>query len=200
MDNLLMKHHEKLNEFTMEIKEFYMNTMMRINDPNVDGEIKILNKIVGRLTNEVSKLKEEKKQVIKEYNNRELEFEMMKMELRKIRQELGVCRKGGNGHVRNIVKMLSVTYPEDYHYTKGDVGGVEKIEEEGFLNSISDEIESKKPQKKRNYSNRSNKRKTNKRKRVVRRKKEKSSSLIDEEETINKKINKRRRRKIVIDD
>ena len=191
MEDLLAEHQTKLDQFGLRIEEFYKETLFYINKQNLEKEKKYLKGLLDQMKTKSEKVETQNKEINKRIRNKELECDMIKMDLKNTRKELSVFKKEGDQKVHEIMKKLSVTYPEDYQFTKSLHTEPMRIQEERLNSELENSLLAYSQSTRRNARDRiigsvrntKSQKKKGKRKRR-RKKKTEPVPIIDEEDPV----------------
>lgn len=116
MENLLSQHQKKLGEFGSKIEEYYMETIFYLNKKNLEKEKKVLLNIVENLKAKQEEFERQNREIKKRIRNKELECEMIRMDLKKTKRDLSGLRQEHGLKIRGVVDQLTISIPNDYSF------------------------------------------------------------------------------------
>lgn len=118
MENLLSEHQKKLGEFGSKIESYYMETIFYLKKKNLEKEKKVLMNIVENLKTKQEEFQLQNREIKKKIRNKELECEMIRMDLKKTKQDLNGLQRKQTLKISGAINQLSISIPNDYLFAE----------------------------------------------------------------------------------
>ena len=185
MTKIVDATEQKFTTFESQFQNYYKETIFYQKKENLDYEKNVLKDKVHLLEKERTLFANQKLEAERNFRKKEIESEMLKMELRRLREDNKLLEHKMEGRLNLIHQFLGVSIPIDYSYRNNqnpihileEIGS--PIEENNFIKNESPEIKELTVRTRRNLRRRivgeetqpkkkkKAKRKTNKRKKKV---------------------------------
>lgn len=118
METLLTEHQKKLGEFGSKIESYYLETIFYLNKQNLEQEKQVLAGVAENLRAKQERLESQNREVKKKIRNKELECEMIRMDLKRTKQELAGLQSARQERLLETVERLSVSVPEEFVFAE----------------------------------------------------------------------------------